>query len=233
MRPRSLPASDARQLVRPGQAPVAGPAAGPADPPGKRPRPLAQPLAPGVEMVIDCALTAPVVPAGPTALAHLPTTRSEAEADVRWVKVVEEVRVTATLVVALVVGLVSLTVAVDPLTAVTRPDATPNWPGVRGRKVAPPPGRSPDPVPGNPPPDGAPPGVPLPGPPRPRPPRPPAQEPETGWEMETVVAVTGPPNACVLDDEVEVGFPNAETHEPTVRLEAAAATVCSKVVVGV
>jgi hypothetical protein len=59
---------------------------------------------------------------------------------------------------------------------------------------------------------------------------------ELGVEMETVVAVTGSPNAGVLDDVVdddEVGFPNAETHDPTVTSAAVAATVCSKVVVGV
>jgi hypothetical protein len=51
--------------------------------------------------------------------------------------------------------------------------------------------------------------------------------------MLTVVAVTGPPNDVVLDEEDEVGLPNAEMHEPTDTDEAVAVTVCSKVVVGV
>jgi hypothetical protein len=51
--------------------------------------------------------------------------------------------------------------------------------------------------------------------------------------MLTVVAVTGPPNDVVLDEEDEVGLPNAEMHEPTVTDAAVAVTVCSKVVVGV
>ncbi len=80
---------------------------------------MVQPLAPGVEMTIDRAVTAPVESAVPMAVAHLPTARSAAVADVRSVKVVEEVRVTTTLEVVLVEGLVSLTVTVDPLTAVT------------------------------------------------------------------------------------------------------------------
>jgi hypothetical protein len=58
--------------------------------------------------------------------------------------------------------------------------------------------------------------------------------PEVGWVILTVVAVTGPPNLdVVLDEEVEVGLPNAEIHEPTVTEAAVAVTVCSKVVVGV
>jgi hypothetical protein len=87
---------------------------------------VVQPLAPGVEMVIDRAVTAPVLSAAPTADAHLPTARSVEAAASRSVKVVDEVRVTTTLVVFLVVGLVSLTVTVDPLTAVTDPEAAPN-----------------------------------------------------------------------------------------------------------
>jgi hypothetical protein len=59
------------------------------------------------------------------------------------------------------------------------------------------------------------------------------QVPEVGWVMLTVVAVTGPPNDEVLDEEDEVGLPNAEMHEPTVTEAAVAVTVCSKVVVGV
>ncbi len=51
--------------------------------------------------------------------------------------------------------------------------------------------------------------------------------------METMVAVTGCPKARVLEDDEDVGFPNAEMHVPTVTLEAVADTVWSKVVVGV
>jgi hypothetical protein len=77
-------------------------------------------------MVIDRAVTAPVLSAEPTAEAHLPTARSVEAAACRSVKVVEEVRVTTTLVVFLVVGFFSVTVTVDPLTAVTGPEAAPN-----------------------------------------------------------------------------------------------------------
>jgi len=51
--------------------------------------------------------------------------------------------------------------------------------------------------------------------------------------MVTEVAVTGPPKAGVLVDDVEVGFPTAEMHDPAATAEAAADTVWSKVVVGV
>jgi hypothetical protein len=57
--------------------------------------------------------------------------------------------------------------------------------------------------------------------------------PEVGWEMETVVAVTGAPNTGVVDDEAVVGLPNAEMHEPTVTEVADAGTVSSNVVAGV
>ena len=52
-----------------------------------------------------------------------------------------------------------------------------------------------------------------------------------GWVMVTVVAVTGSPNADLVDDDVddEVGFPNAEMQEPTVTSAAVAGTVCSNV----
>jgi hypothetical protein len=46
---------------------------------------VVQPLAPGVERVIESALIAPVVLEVPLASAHLPTARSEEEADCRWV----------------------------------------------------------------------------------------------------------------------------------------------------
>jgi hypothetical protein len=60
------------------------------------------------------------------------------------------------------------------------------------------------------------------------------QVPDVGWVMLTVVAVTGPPNVdLVLDEEVEVGLPKAEMHDPTVTEAAVVVTVWSKVVVGV
>lgn len=68
----------------------------------------------------------------------------------------------------------------------------------------------------------------------PPPPNPPVQPDEVGAEMVTVVAVTGSPRGVLLeDDEDEVGFPNAEMHDPTVTSAAEAETVCVKVVVGV
>jgi hypothetical protein len=48
--------------------------------------------------------------------------------------------------------------------------------------------------------------------------------------MDTVVAVTGAPNAGVVDDEAVVGLPKAETHDPTVTSAAVAGTVSSNVV---
>jgi hypothetical protein len=199
-----------------------------------------------VESVIDDAVTAPVVSAGPTASAHLPTARSLAEAVVRWVKVVEDVRVTTTLDAAEVRGFFSLMVTDDPLTAVTDPDATPKFPPPKpappGRRAPDPPAGKPSPVPPlvpplpAPPPRGkAPPAPPAPPTP-PAPPNPVAQLPETGWVMVTVVAVTGSPKARVVDDdeeELDVGLPKAEMHEPTVTSAAVADTVCSNVVVDV
>jgi hypothetical protein len=197
-----------------------------------------QPFGPGVEMLIELAVTAPVESAGPTAVAHLPTTRSLDEAVVRWVKVVDEVRVTTTLEVVDVLGFFSLTVTVEPVTPVTWPDAAPKFPPANR---PPPDGRVPEPPPpSGPAPSGpAPPGPPPPGPPvppcgeppLPAPPNPPVHEPDVGWLMLTVVAVTGSPNALVLDDELdEVGLPKAETHEPTVTSDAVAVTVWSNVV---
>jgi len=183
-------------------------------------------LAPAVEIEIERAVTAPVEPAWPTAVAHLPTARSLGAAGVRCVYVVEEVRVTTTLEVFLVAGFVSVTVTVVGLTAVTGPEAAPNVPAARAGEL-PPLGRSPPPGKPRPPPG-------PPAPPRANPPpapNPAVQVPDVGWVMVTVVAVTGSPMAVLVDDEAEVGFPNAETQEPTVTLETVAGTVCSNVVV--
>ena len=73
-------------------------------------------------------------------------------------------------------------------------------------------------------------------PPRPKPappPNPPLQPDDVGWEMVTVVAVTGSPKGVLDEDEDDVGFPNAEMHDPTVTFAAEAETVWVKVVVGV
>ncbi len=74
------------------------------------------------------AVTAPVLLAVPTARAHCPTARADGDADPVEVKVVLAASVTTTLEVALVRGFVSATVTAEPLTAVTIPDAAPNWP---------------------------------------------------------------------------------------------------------
>jgi hypothetical protein len=196
-------------------------------------------LAPGVEIVIDLAVMAPVELAVPIAWAHLPTSRSDEAAVVRSVNVVDEVKVMTMLEDALVVGLVSLTVAVVPVTEETRPEAAPNCPENRPRKEPlPPAGLVPAPSP-EPPPEPEPPPKPPPedgppfAPPREKPAKLPVQLPEVGCEMVTVVAVTGSPNARVPDDEPEVGLPNAEMHEPTVTPEADAETVWSNVVLDV
>ncbi|HXW39140.1 MAG TPA: hypothetical protein VEJ44_05550 [Acidimicrobiales bacterium] len=141
---------------------------------------------------------------------------------------------TVTLVDWFVRGLVSDTVMVVPLTAVTCPNAAPKLPKLRralplgGRKL-PPPGKLPF-VGGPPelPPAPAPAPAPNPPPPPP-PPNPLEQLPEVGWETMTVVAVIGPPNARDEDDEdeldePEVGVPTAVTHEPTVTADAGAVT---------
>jgi hypothetical protein len=51
-------------------------------------------------------------------------------------------------------------------------------------------------------------------------------DPDVGWEMETVVAVTGSPKARVVDDvDDDAGLPKAEMQEPTVTSAAVAAVV--------
>jgi hypothetical protein len=195
---------------------------------------------------MEVAATAPVVSALPKELAHLPTARLADVADWRSLNVVDEVRVTTTVEVFFVDGLVSLTDTLEPFTAVTDPVATANCPAVRPRNDPLPDGRCPPP--GNSPPEGAPPLPPAPGnPPRPpaaapAPPNPPVQVPDVGWVMETIEAVTGTPNACpkadledLLDDffAFPVGFPVAVRHEPVATADAFVVTVCWNVVVGV
>ena len=172
-------------------------------------------------MVIDVAAIAPVLSAVPLARAHLPTARSVGVAVPVVVKVVVEVRVTTTDDVAWVDGLVSLTVTADPSTAVTDPVAAANEPPPNPPAPA---GREPEPGVCVPPPG----AVPPPG----RPPSPPVHAPSTGWDTDTVVAVTGPPNRFALEDEPEVGVPKAEMHDPTATADCAVEVIWLKVVVG-
>ncbi len=181
----------------------------------------------GAEMVSELAVTAPVESAVPTARAHWPTTMADAVAVTVVVNVVVPVRVTVTLDVFLVCGSVSLTVTVDPLTAVTWPDAAPKSPGLN----VPPPGRVPvPPVPEKPWKRLAPAGrVPPPNPP----PNPPLEQvPDVGWVIVTVVAVIGSPNG-VDDEDGVVGLPNAEMQEPTVTPDAVVVVICRIVVADV
>jgi hypothetical protein len=181
----------------------------------------------GAEIVSSWAVIAPVLSAAPVARAHCPTTMAAAVPVWVVVNVVEEVRVTVTDEDVFVWGLVSSTVTCEPDTAVTWPDAAPKLPlpNVRpdgGRKLPPeglvPPGAVPPEAPPNPP-----------G----RPPNPPrSQAPDTGWEIDTVVAVIGSPKG----DDVfadEVGLPKAETHDPTVTADALVELICRIVVVDV
>ena len=172
-------------------------------------------------MVIDVAVIAPVLLAAPLARAHLPTARSVDDAVPVVVKVVVGVRVTTTLDVALVVGLVSLTVTAVPLTAVTSPEAAPNEPPPNPPAPA---GR--EPVPGV---NGRVPPV-VPVPPPGRPPNPVVHDPETGCEIDTVVAVTGPPKRLAVDVEPDVGFPKAEMHDPTATVDAVVVVIWRNVV---
>jgi hypothetical protein len=59
------------------------------------------------------------------------------------------------------------------------------------------------------------------------------QLPEVGWVMVTDVAVMGPPKVLDPDEDVEVGLPNPEMHDPTVTADTVLVTVWRKVVVGV
>ncbi len=221
-----------------GQAPALAVA-----PPRKPPNPPVHPLEVGDESVMLWAVTAPVLLAGPIARAHCPTARADEDTDPVVVNAVLPDRVTTTLDDALVLGFVSATVIAETLTAVTIPDAAPNWP-LPNR--LPPGGREPEapgeplppevpvlPEPNRPP---APNPPPVPDPPPVRPPKPPPKlpvhEPETGWLIETVVAVIGSPNG-VDDDDAEVGLPKAETHEPTVTADAVVLVVWRKVVLAV
>ncbi len=124
-------------------------------------------------------------------------------------------------------GLVSLTVTAEPLTALTEPLAAPNCP-LPNRPA--PRGRVPVPFVDEPPVGRLPPAGKRP-PPKPPPPR--LQLPDVGWVTETVVAVIGSPKAPVLEEEPDVGFPNAEMQLPTVTADAFEETICRKVVLGV
>ena len=133
-------------------------------------------------------------------------------------------RVTTTELVFLVRGFVSSTVTAEPVTFVTWPLAAPNWPFLN--RFAPG-GRVPVPNVVEPPDGGVPPAANRP------PPNPAVQLPDTAWVTDTVAAVIGSPKAPLVDDEPEVGFPNAEMQEPAVTDDALADTIWRKVVVGV
>src|ERR1700730_15094175 len=154
-----------RRIAQPPVAPPPVPAA-----PPRRPNPLEQPLAPGVLMLMEVAVIAPVVSADPRAWTHLPTARSVAAAAAVWVKVVELLTATVRGVTALVVGLGAWPSMAEPLTEVTLPVAPPNPPGRPPPPLAGRDGGVPDPPPAPPPP---------PNPPPP-PPNPPAHVPLVG-----------------------------------------------------
>ena len=96
------------------------------------PRPARQPLAPGALMVMDCAVMAPTLLAGPMALAHWPTTAAALVAGTVWVTAAEALMVTV-----MVLGLAGvvepvalwplrrtpLTRIVEPVTELTVPVA--------------------------------------------------------------------------------------------------------------
>jgi hypothetical protein len=120
---------------------------------------------------------------------------------------------------------------VEPATAVTEPKAVAKLPPGNDRpdggRNVPPPGLVPPVVPPVPP--GRPPPKPPPAPP-PKPPR--EQDPDTGWLIETVVAVTGPPKTDLVDDAV-VGLPIAVMHEPTVTADSEVVVICRMTVADV
>ena len=134
--------------------------------------------------------------------------------------------------VVLLVGLVSVIVTFDPLTAVTNPEAPPNAPPAltpAGRLPVP---AVPEPPPtegGAPAPEGACPVDPAPdGRVPPPPPNPVEHLPDTGCVTDTVVAVTGPVVRALVEEEVELeaGLPNAEMQDPTVTADIEPVVVC-------
>jgi hypothetical protein len=52
----------------------------------------------------------------------------------------------------------------------------------------------------------------------------------TGWETDTVVAVTGPPKRLDVDVDPAVGVPKAEIHDPTVTVAAVVVVIWWNVV---
>jgi hypothetical protein len=177
-------------------------------------------------MLIEVAVMAPVLSAEPRAWTHLPTARSVAAAATVWVKVVEPPTSTVLVVTAWVVGLVELTMMVEPLTEVTLPDAPPKppaRPAPAGR--LPPPGGEPVPPP-------PPPPKPPPPPAPPPPPNPPEQVPLVGVLISTLVALRGVDGAVVVvDDPAAAGVLKADTQSPVVTLDKVAGTVCLNAVV--
>ncbi len=197
------------------------------------------------------AVIAPVSPAGPSAVAHCPTTTAADVAGTVWVNAVFEVKVTfdvRVVVLSLVelelvffvdllddlagrTGTVPTTAKVEPEIDVTLPNASEK---VKFRAAAPP-GNDPlgnDPL-VNEPLGGrnplAPPAPVLPAPVLPAPPAPNAppavHDPvELGWEIDTLVAVKWVEDALDFDDELLV----AVTQSPTARVDEARVTVWVK-----
>jgi hypothetical protein len=198
-------------------------------------------------MLIDVAVTAPVLSAGPMAVTQRPTARAVAVAGPVWEKVVvlvvSTVMLTGGRVVVVVGAEVEVVVPVGrrppkPLrrepsttkpveeTEVTLPKAIPTAAADPPPAVPPPPGAEPGLAPPAPPPNRPPPA----GPPAPPPPEPPApprvQFPlESGWIMVTDRAVTGP-----VVDPGDAGVPVAVTQSPTATAPRATAVVWVKVV---
>jgi hypothetical protein len=207
---------------------------------------VTQPLDAGARTLIVLAVIAPVSLAGPSAVAHCPTTTAVDVAGTVWVNVVFEVKVTfdvRVVVLSLVeleldffvdllddlagrTGTVPTTTNVEPETEVTLPNASEK---VRFRAAAPPGivplGNDPlvnEPLGGRNP--LAPPAPVLAAPPAPNAP-PAVHDPvELGWVIATLVAVKRVEDALDFDDELLV----AVTQAPTARVDEARVTVWVK-----
>jgi hypothetical protein len=215
-------------------------------PPNPPPNDATQPVDAGARTLIVLAVIAPVSPAGPSAVAHCPTTTAAEVAGTFWENVVFEVKVTfdvRVVVFSLVelevvffvdvlddlgrTGTVPTTTRVEPEMEVTLPNASKKV----GFRAAAPPGNEPlgnDPL-VNEPVGGRNPLAPPAPPPAPNPP-PAVHDPlELGWVIVTLVAVKSVDDALDFDDELLV----AVTQSPTATLDEARVTVWVKRVVEV
>jgi hypothetical protein len=203
----------------------------------------------GARTLIVLAVTAPVSSAGPSAVAHCPTTTAAEVAGTVWVNAVFEVKVTfdvRVVVLSLVeleldffvdlvddlvgmTGTVPTTTRVEPEIEVTLPNASEK---VRFRAAAAPPGNDPlgndplvnEPLGGRNPLAPLAPVLPAPAPPAPNA-RPAVHEPvELAWVIATLVAVKWVEEALDFDDELLV----AVTQSPTARVDEARVTVWVK-----